>query len=77
MVPAVEPHQTVWVVDPPGAGRQVIVRIPAQIQRLALCLEYRDVARRGAFADLIGGDGGDARRLQVLLGGGKNANIGS
>ncbi len=40
MVPAVEPHQTVWVVDPPGAGRQVIVRIPAQIQRLALCLEY-------------------------------------
>ena len=23
MVPAVEPHQTVWVVDPPGAGRQV------------------------------------------------------
>ena len=40
MVPAVEPHQTVRVVDPPGAGRQVIVWIPAQIERLALCLQY-------------------------------------
>ncbi len=39
MVPAVKPHQTVWVVDPP-ARAAVIVRIPAQIQRLALCLEY-------------------------------------
>ena len=37
--------------------------------------DLRDVARRGAFADLIGGDGGDARRLQVLLGGGDHHGL--
>ena len=34
--------------------------------------DFRDVARRRAFADFIGGDGSNARCLQVLLGGGDN-----
>ena len=37
--------------------------------------DLRDVARRRAFADLIGGDGGDARRLQILLGGGDHHGL--
>ncbi len=63
------PRISIWRLLP----RWPLVELPVRLTPGMVRMISR--RRAGAFADLIGGDGGDARRLQVLLGGGDHHGL--